>query len=243
MGKGGGVEQSNVRALNSGQAARPGTVVDATLDALADRLIRLLNSAGDRIIVGICGAPGAGKSTLAEALAGYLGSDLAVVVPFDGFHLATSVLKGTPLLDRRGALETFDLGAYYSLIRRLRARDEDVVYAPTFVRELEEPIASSIPVPRAIPIVITEGNYLLSPVKVVREIRTMLDAVWYLDTPPEVRVPQLVARHIAFGKLADEAEAWAAGTDQRNAEEIESTRGSADLIVTVKVKARAGGPA
>lgn len=200
---------------------------------LSDRLLVQASTTGRRIIIGICGAPGAGKSRLADALAAQLGADQAAVVPFDGFHLATAVLNGTPLLHRRGALETFDLGAYRSLIGRLRARDEEIVYAPTFVRGLEEPIASAIPVPAEVPIVITEGNYLLSPQPILTSVREHLDEVWYLDTPPDIRMPQLVARHVAFGKAEDEAEAWAAGTDQRNAEHVESTRDSADLIITV----------
>lgn len=200
---------------------------------LGERLLRHATTTGHRIIVGICGAPGAGKSRLAEAVAAHLGPGRAVVVPFDGFHLATSVLEGTPLIDRRGALETFDLGAFRSIIGRLRARDEEIVYAPTFVRGLEEPIASAIPVPAEVPIIITEGNYLLSPHPTLRAVRAQLDEVWYLDTPPEIRLPQLVARHVAFGKREEEAHEWATGTDQRNAEHVESTRDSADLVVTV----------
>lgn len=203
------------------------------IEHLAETLLRRSTATGDRIIIGVCGAPGAGKSSLAAAVATRLGVDRGVVVPFDGFHLATSVLEGTPLLQRRGALETFDLGAFRSLMSRLRARDEDIVYAPSFVRGLEEPIASAIPVPRSIPIIITEGNYLLSPHPTLREVRRLLDEVWYLDTPPEIRLPQLIARHVAFGKPEAEAQEWAAGTDQRNADHVESTRDSADLVITV----------
>ncbi|KQV26847.1 hypothetical protein ASG83_02790 [Yonghaparkia sp. Soil809] len=194
----------------------------------------MARQSGHRVILGICGAPGAGKSVLADALAAHLARDTAVVVPFDGFHLASSVLEGTPLAARRGALETFDLGAYRSLIERLRRRDEATVYAPTFVRGLEEPIASAIPVPRETPLIITEGNYLLSADPILQEVRGLLDAVWYLDTPPEIRLPQLVARHMEFGKPAADARAWATGTDQRNAEEVEATRASADRIITVR---------
>ncbi|HET8957612.1 MAG TPA: nucleoside/nucleotide kinase family protein [Microcella sp.] len=200
---------------------------------LSARLIAAADAENSRVIVGICGAPGAGKSRLADALAETLGAARAVVVPFDGFHLATSVIAGTPLMSRRGALDTFDLGAFRSIIERIRRRDDDIVYAPTYRRGLEEPIASAIPVPRDVPIIITEGNYLLLDEPALVAARAHLNEVWYLDTPNDVRLPQLVARHVAFGKPVDEAAAWATGTDQRNAELIESTRDRADLLVTV----------
>jgi pantothenate kinase len=201
--------------------------------ALSERLHSAHRARDERIIVGICGAPGAGKSRLADKLADHLGAELARVVPFDGFHLATSVLEGTPLIHRRGALETFDLGAFRSIIYRLRERSEDVVYAPSFLRGLEEPIASAIPIPRDVPLIVTEGNYLLTEHPVLDGVRQELDEVWYLDTPHDIRVPQLVARHVAFGKAEDEAAAWALGTDQRNAEQIEATKHASDLIITV----------
>lgn len=206
----------------------------ATASSLASNLLTILSQAHERVMIGICGAPGAGKSTLAAAIATELGPDIVTVVPFDGFHLATSVIAGTPLQSRRGAVDTFDTGSYRALVRRLRVRDEDVVFAPSFDRSIEESIASSIAIPRRIPLILTEGNYLLADEPNLRATRAMLDAVWYLDTPPEVRLPQLVARHVAFGKPRMEAAAWAAGTDQRNAEMVERTRSLADLIITME---------
>lgn len=208
--------------------------IHTSVASLAAELDKRVADTTDRLIVGICGAPGAGKSTLAEALAEMLGPDTVTVVPFDGFHLASSVLEGTALASRRGALETFDIGSYLALVRRLHARDEDVVYAPSFDRTVEEPIASAIPVPRRVPLVITEGNYLLAEEPRMEAVRALIDTIWYLDTPPEVRLPQLVARHVEFGKLEHEAEAWAAGTDQRNADSIEARRELADLIISIE---------
>lgn len=207
--------------------------VSTTIDALAAELKNRSIRSDARIIVGICGAPGAGKSWVADGIARTLGSELAVVVPFDGFHLSTDVIADTPLMARRGAVDTFDLDSYKCLIARLRERDEEVVYAPKFKRGLEEPIGSAIAVPRHVPIVITEGNYLLIPHPTLRAVRELLDEVWYLDTPPDVRLPQLVARHVAFGKNVTDAQEWAHGSDQRNAEEIEATRQWADRIITV----------
>lgn len=208
--------------------------LSATVPELADELRERLARTPERLILGVCGAPGAGKSTLAAHLAAELGPDVAVVVPFDGFHLAKELLAGTPLLERRGAIDTFDLGSYRALLHRLRVRDEPVVYAPAFDRTIEDPIASAIPVARDIPLVITEGNYLLDDHPDLVAARGLLDQVWYLQTPHHLRLAQLIARHVAFGKEPDAASAWAAGPDQRNAEHIEATRHLADRILTVQ---------
>ena len=114
---------------------------------LATDLVRL---AGDRprLMVAIAGPPGAGKSTFAEALVRELtaSGESSVVVPMDGFHLANKVLERTGKLSRKGAIDTFDGEGYLNLLRRLRARDEEVVYAPDYYRSFEESIGSAIPV-------------------------------------------------------------------------------------------------
>ncbi|QNE48443.1 nucleoside/nucleotide kinase family protein [Glaciihabitans sp. INWT7] len=181
-----------------------------------------------RQIIGIAGTPGTGKSTLAGRLAESLGADRCVVVPMDGFHLATAIIEGTPLRDRRGAIDTFDVGGYISLLQRLRERDEAVVYAPTYRRGLEEPIAASIAVSRDIDIVITEGNYLLSPEPGWRSIRDLVDEIWFVDTPTELRTVRLIDRHVASGMSREAATAWATGPDEANARAIELTRHRAD---------------
>lgn len=212
-----------------------GPTVDVALPTSIARAVEALRrrhaASGARQIVGIVGAPGTGKSTLAQHVADELGRDVCVVVPMDGFHLAGSVLHGTPLASRKGAPDTFDGHGYLSLLRRLRARDEPVVYAPEFRRGLEEPVAGSIAVPAAVPFVISEGNYLLagdSPWQLVRE---HLTESWFVDTPHDVRVRRLIERHIAFGKEPAAAEAWARGPDETNARYVQATRSRADRVV------------
>ncbi|MDQ1054383.1 pantothenate kinase [Arthrobacter sp. SORGH_AS 212] len=196
------------------------------VDALRRRI-----APGTRTILGIAGAPGSGKSTLAAWLQQQFGPGTAVVVPMDGFHLGNAIIDGTPLRERKGAMDTFDAGGYLSLLRRLAARDEAVVYAPEFRRTLDEPVAASIAVPADVPLVITEGNYLLADQEPWKEIRAQLDEVWFLETPHELRISRLVARHASFGMAPDAAEAWANGPDEANAVLIRSTRHAADRII------------
>jgi pantothenate kinase len=196
------------------------------LAALRDRL-----DGGRRTLLGITGAPGCGKSTFAAWIQQQFAPGLAVVVPMDGFHLANTIIDGTPLRQRKGAIDTFDVGGYLSLLQRLVRRDEAVVYAPEFRRSLDEPVAASIPVPAEVPLVITEGNYLLADLPGWKDVRAQLDEIWFVDTPPELRLGRLVDRHVEFGMDRPAAEEWAGGPDQANAELIEKTKASADRII------------
>src|SRR4051794_27584098 len=127
-------------------------------DEFISRAARLLDR-GQRVLLGLVGAPGSGKSTCARELADAF-AGRAVVVPMDGFHLSNAELARLGRASRKGAPDTFDASGYVALLRRLRSADE-TVYAPAFHRDLEEAIAGSIAIPPTVPLVITEGNYLL----------------------------------------------------------------------------------
>lgn len=208
-----------------------------TFAALLERASAMA-ATGERVILGITGAPGAGKSTLAEWLVQQLGPDLAVLVPMDGFHLADDVLIHKGTRPRKGAHVTFDAWGYINLLRRIQSQRhlategrEGTIYAPTFRRDLEEPIGSSIRVPTSVPLVVTEGNYLLLEEHPWPQAREALSEVWFLAPTEEQRLAQLISRHEQFGRSPEEARERSLGSDQQNAELITATASRADLIV------------
>ncbi|MEU5565795.1 nucleoside/nucleotide kinase family protein [Micromonospora musae] len=191
---------------------------------------RSLAEAGPRQLLGIAGAPGAGKSTLAERIVAGVGS-AARLVPMDGFHLAQAQLERLGRADRKGAVDTFDANGYVSLLRRLHRLEPTSVYAPAFRRDLEEPIAGSIEVPPEVRLVVTEGNYLLLPLTPWDEVRSLLHEAWFLDLDAELRLRRLTARHVAYGRSEAAARAWAMGSDEENATLVTGTAGRADMVV------------
>ena len=186
---------------------------------------------GRRKLLGLVGAPGAGKSTLAQAIADALG-ERAQIVPMDGFHLAQVELERLGRAARKGAPDTFDAAGYVALLQRLRRQQRDeIVYAPAFRREIEEPIAGAIAVLPQTQLVITEGNYLLLDEGPWAAVAALLDEAWYVDVDEAARRARLVRRHEQFGRSPEEARAWEAATDQPNAVRIAATRARAQRVV------------
>lgn len=199
------------------------------LDALVRR-VEALAVPGTRRLLGIAGPPGAGKSTLAAALVRALGPR-AALVGLDGFHLANAELVRLGRRDRKGAPDTFDAYGYAALLRRLLERPPEVVYAPRYTRELEEPVAGAVPVPREVDLVVTEGNYLLLDNPPWAALRALFAETWYLQLDDGTRLERLVARHVRFGKTPAEAAAWVSRSDEANARLVAATRAGADLVV------------
>jgi pantothenate kinase len=199
------------------------------IDVLVERARSLVGGQG-RSILGITGAPGAGKSTLAAALVDALWP-AAVLVPMDGFHLSNLELERTARREWKGAPDTFDVEGYVALLERLRGPQGTVVFAPEFDRRLEEAVAGSIRVEPAVPLVVTEGNYLLLDEGPWAGVKPLLDEVWFVDVGDATRVERLVGRHVAHGKGLSEAREWVLRSDEANAALVASTRRRADLVV------------
>jgi pantothenate kinase len=200
------------------------------LPASARLRARELIARSGRALLGLVGPPGSGKSTLAAALQAEF-ANVSQVVPMDGFHLANVELERLGRRGRKGAPDTFDSAGYVALLRRLLAQpDDEIVYAPEFRREIEEPVANAIPVFPRTQLVITEGNYLLLDEGPWASVKELLDEVWYVDVPDEVRIHRLTQRHVQFGRSGDEAAAWVANTDEPNARLIEASRARASFV-------------
>jgi pantothenate kinase len=203
--------------------------VAASLPDICQQRISQLLASGGRKILGIVAAPGAGKSTLAQAIQTQFG-DAVQVVPMDGFHLSNSELVRLGRRQRKGAPDTFDAAGYVNLLRRIQTqRGDEVVYAPEYRREVEEAIAGAIAVLPQTQLIITEGNYLLLEDDPWCQLSEVLDETWFLDVPEDLRYSRLLARHMRFGRTEQQARDWITSTDAPNAVRISQGRARADV--------------
>jgi pantothenate kinase len=200
--------------------------VTPELTELVARIPAMLGD-GRRRLLGITGAPGAGKSTLAADVAAACDG---VVVPMDGFHRSNEALRQLGRLERKGAPDTFDADGYVALLRRLHSGGM-VLRAPAFDRVAEAVMPDAIAVPPAA-LVITEGNYLLQDASPWDQVPALLDEVWFVEADEPLRVERLIARFVANGWDEDAArERVERGSDATNAALVARTRHRADLIV------------
>lgn len=188
------------------------TLTSDVLDRLAAQLVDDAEACADaRLILGIAGIPGSGKSALANLVGERINarrSGLAGLAPMDGFHLPNTVLVERGLLDRKGAPATFDADAYARMLERCRDPSAEII-CPRYDRAVHEPVSGDDPLHRVVSttrIVITEGNYLLLDQAPWSRIGGILTQSWLLDTPMETARRWIMQRHAEVGRSPEEAE-------------------------------------
>ena len=200
--------------------------------SLTERALTLLDSPG-RAILGIAGAPASGKSTLAGLLLDELDRHrpgAAVGVGMDAFHIGHRVLVRQGLTDVKGAPETFDAEGYRQLLLRIRS-EPGPIYAPEFVRDIEDSLAHVIEIGPDVRLVVTEGNYLLLPIEPWTGVRELFDEAWFVHLDATERQRRIIARHQHHGHDQQTALRRTRGSDERNAQLVDREQNSPDVWI------------
>ena len=204
-----------------------------TLAAMANAVIEKAGKL-PRFIVAIAGPPGAGKSTLADALQEELTrrGEKSAVLPMDGFHMDNGILEERGLLKRKGAPETFDVRAFIDIVSAVRRTDQEVL-VPVFDRSREIAIASARPVSPETRIILAEGNYLLLNEAPWSQLDGMFDLSIFVGPSYEILEERLRQRWVHYGLYAAGIEWKLYGNDLPNGKRIIDNSRPADITLEI----------
>jgi pantothenate kinase len=194
-----------------------------------DPIAYLLGRPEQRILIGITGCPGAGKSTFAATVAKQL-SGAAIVLPMDGFHYTNARLDELDLRNRKGAPDTYDVPAFVNVLSSIRSPFKSV-FAPIYSRVLHEPKPHAIEIKPSHRFVLVEGNYLLVDSPPWNEVAGLLDETWFLDVSQDVAADRLLRRHLSVGRSLEEARGKVLSVDMPNGKIVLETRIRADRVI------------
>jgi pantothenate kinase len=209
----------------------------------AARLCQLAQNTADRTLIALAGVPGSGKSTLARDLAAEVnrraGPHAIVALGMDGFHLPKAALRAMPdpaaALARRGAPWTFDPAAMAAQLDILR-HSAGVTWCgwPAFEHGTGDPVPRANAVAPPTRVVLVEGLYVLHREDGWAPVAEAFDEHWFLDTPLDLSLERLAARHMASWKMSrEQAGVRIAGNDRLNAEIVLASRARADAVIAV----------
>ncbi len=187
--------------------------------------------AGERAVLAVAGAPGSGKSTIAERLVEALGEDVAACLPMDGYHFDDRVLEARGDRSRKGAPHTFDVGGYRVMLARLIANDEPEIAVPVFDRDLEIARGAARLIASDIRLIVTEGNYLLLDREPWRGLAPLFDRTAFIDVPMAELEKRLTARWEGYAMSAAAIREKLEGNDLPNARTVSTERRGADWVI------------
>lgn len=232
-----------MNALGDQLAPTPDEISATEEDALvtlAGQVLAMTSQLNRRVIFGIAGGPGSGKSTIAEKLIGILDTAVpgsAARVPMDGFHLPHDELIERGIEAEKGAPHTFDGAGFVRFLRSLKSAHAPVS-VPSYSRRIEDVVPDAFTIAANVPILVVEGNYLLLPGPPWGAVRDLLDYAVYIQVPREKVKARLLKRHAEHGLFDEERNrAHVENVDLVNYDLVQSSRERADLIVKLETEA------
>lgn len=209
---------------------------EAALSVIVTHALEMERQANERIVIGIAGGPGTGKSTLAAEVVTTLNATqpgTAVLVPMDGFHMRHSKLESLGLVDFKGAPHTFEGASFVNFLSHLKTAAEPVK-GPGYSRKIEDVVTDAFEVPADTQVLVVEGNYLLLADPPWMAVKPLLDFSAFIDVPRDLVRERLLRRHAEEGLFTEERNrAHIERTDLPNYDLVSQSQNRADLVITL----------
>lgn len=223
------------------------TITREQLDRVYLPLLALLaDCAADdrRVLAGLGGIPGSGKSTFAVALERMAGrvcaSGRLVAVGMDGWHYPNVVLDQRTVCDesgqrillrsRKGGPQSFDVPAMAAAIESLRMMHRCVTL-PAYDRRIHDPVPDAISISPQTQIVVIEGNFLLGTTPPWDRVSRLLKPRLFLETSSEEARERIIRRHIRGGASPEQALTKLQANDLLNIQAARQTAANADFVI------------
>ena len=211
------------------------------LENPVEYLLNLLRTSTNRVVIGLAGLPGSGKTTITQEwevqINHLVGAGTAKALSMDGFHFSKAQLRQMPdpekAFARRGAHWTFDAVGFNQKVRALKsAGKQESVYWPAFEHEVGDPVADAIEVKSGCRLVFVEGLYLLYREGEWQVLEGAFDEIWYLDISMDTSIARLIHRHQQAWDFSEaQARHRVESSDYKNALLVAATRDRADWLV------------
>jgi pantothenate kinase len=174
------------------------TITSTTYELLARNAIQALEESNKhRIWIAVCGGPGAGKTTLALAVADLIDkisshSIKAMCISMDGYHYSRAQLHQLGYgIKRRGAPWTFDAERLTSDLQTAQQSQHSSMWFPGYSREISDPVERQVSLEADHRIVLVEGNYVMLG-KLMKEYEQKGVSDCLLDMPYEYDGPRSI---------------------------------------------------
>lgn len=197
-----------------------------------------------RVVAGLAGIPGSGKSTFAAVVAlladMILGMRRLISAGMDGWHWPNSVLDvrttidetGTviPLRQRKGGPDSFDIETMQRAVSELQLARHPV-FLPIYDRRRHDPVADGIHVGPGTRIVLIEGNYLLSDQPPWSMVSDILTPKLFIEADPNLACERVIERHIRGGLAPADALHKYETNDRLNTDLVLATAANANYTI------------
>jgi len=203
---------------------------------IVERALAIAAARPGRVLIGIAGGPGVGKSTIAAEAVEALNAitpGLAAYVPMDGFHMRQGKLEALGTVADKGMPHTFEGTLFVQFLGDLRGADRTIT-GPSYSRQIEDVVDDTVTVEAATRILIVEGNYLLLADSPWYGVKPLLDLAVFIHVDRAKVYDRLMYRHAEAGLFtAERNRAHIARVDLPNYDLVEANAGRADIHIDI----------